>query len=197
MEDHSLNQRRWRRAGRPLPVVAAMLLALALAGGGCRKKPPETAADPPPRGGKAQPAALAVPPEGLPAWGRKEILAVGDPALKRACVRVKQRYLWIDRVEVMPASVAAGSELNHRFVYTFCPEGPVAQLKGTLTTRVLRDGRALMVDTAPGYVLTPGQWAVDSRLTIPKAVDPGRYSLETSFEAGGAFFTRASAFTVN
>jgi hypothetical protein len=155
---------------------------MTLAGAACNRSRPPTA---------AVPAA-----EPLPAWGKKELLAVGDPALKPMCVRVKQRYLWVDRVEVMPAAVEAGSQMNHRFVYTFCPEGPVSQLKGTLTTKVIRNGRDLIVDKQPGYLLTPGQWAVDARIVIPKTADPGPYTLETSFVAGGAAFKRTTEFTV-
>lgn len=178
-------------AGRPAVAVVASLLAIlatGLAAGGCRN--PLAVA------GERGVSKASLPPDGLPDWGKKQLLAPGDPALARACVQVKQRYLWIDRVEVMPSPVDPGGEMNHRFIYTFCPQGPVERIRGTLTTRVVRDGRALITDTENNYTLTPGQWAVDARIVIPPNAEAGAYTLETGFVAGGAAFKRSTNFAV-
>ncbi|NJO67543.1 MAG: hypothetical protein HC826_00780 [Rhodospirillales bacterium] len=136
------------------------------------------------------------PAEPLPPPGEKLLRATDDPALLKSCVNYQRRYLWIDQVEVSPIQVNPDSQLNHRFIYTFCPQVEIASVIGTLVTRIYYQGQVVVTHTEKDFPLSPGQWAVDANILIPAQASPGIYTLETSFVAGGAAFNRSATFSV-
>lgn len=174
-----------RHSSKYFLIAVAVVLVLA----GCRRggQPPvQQPAD----------AASLTSSEPLPSPGEKLLRATDDPALLKSCVNYQRRFLWIDAVEVTPSRVAADSTMNHRFVYTFCPQAAVKSLRGALTTRITLQGQEVISNTDNNYLLMPGQWAVDANIVIPPQATPGTYMLETAFTAGGAAFRRSVSFTV-
>lgn len=133
----------------------------------------------------------------LPQQGEKYVIRPQDPAFQSLCVGASsQRYLWVNEVSVEPTQVKAGREINHRFVYTLCPQRGASSLTGTLTTEILQGGTVLVTDKVDGYRLGAGQWAVDARVTVPPVASPGPYTLRSSFVGSGASFSGSADFTV-
>lgn len=174
-----------RHSSNSLLIAVAVVLLLA----GCRRggQPPVQ---------KPADAASLTSSEPLPPPGEKLLRSTGDPALLKSCVNYQRRFLWIDSVDVTPSRVAADSTINHRFVYTFCPQAAMKSLRGTLTTRITFQGQEVISNTDSNYLLNTGQWAVDANIVIPPQATPGAYTLETAFTAGGAAFRRSVSFTV-
>jgi hypothetical protein len=164
-----------------LALVAGVACALAL--GACQKPRPATLEPQEPK-------------VFLPQPGEKNVLNTQDPGFQQTCARSRQKSLWIDQVDVTPATVRAGREINHRFVYTLCPQPKQRSLSGRLTTRISYLGKPVLTDTVEKFTLSPGQWAVDARIGIPPDAPPGNYSLETSFAGSGASFKRSADFVV-
>lgn len=132
----------------------------------------------------------------LQAPGEKPQVRPQDPAFQSLCAGASSsRYLWVNEVSVEPERIKAGRELNHRFVYTFCPRG-ASSITGTLTTKISQGGNVILSDPVPGYRLSIGQWAVDARITVPPEAPPGAYTLSMSFVGSGASFSGSADFTV-
>lgn len=133
----------------------------------------------------------------LPQPGEKAVVRPQDPAFRALCVSASsRRYLWVNEVSVEPVRVKAGRELNHRFVYTFCPQQGASSITGTLTTSVSQGGAIILTDPVDGYRLGAGQWAVDARITVPADAPPGVYTLSMSFAGDAAAFNGSADFTV-
>jgi hypothetical protein len=99
-----------------------------------------------------------------------------------------------ERVELTPERPRPGRELHQRWVYAACPVAADA-LSGTLTRRLVLDGRPVFEDRAP-MVLKPGRWAVDVFIGIPPGAPGGAYRLELRFERRGLVLEAPAPFTV-
>lgn len=133
----------------------------------------------------------------LPQPGEKAVVRPQDAAFQSLCVSASsRRYLWVNEVSVEPVRVKAGRVVNHRFVYTFCPQFAAASLTGTLTTSITQGGNVILTDPVDGYRLSAGQWAVDAHITVPPDAPPGVYTLSMSFASDAASFNGSADFTV-
>ena len=112
------------------------------------------------------------------------------------CERVPRPFFRLERNEVVPDRVVAGSKVNHRLVYALCPTGSTNVVRGVLVTRVLHAGRAILRDRQPAYELKPGRWVVDSTLEIPGAARQGVYAIEVAFESASVRFRNERTFAV-
>ncbi len=98
------------------------------------------------------------------------------------CDKRKLPFFEIEKHELIPKRVAAGSKLNHRLVYVLCPKNPTGVVRGTLRTRVLYEGKALLREVVDEK-LRPGRWVLDSFITLPEGAAPGVYAMEVRFES--------------
>lgn len=111
------------------------------------------------------------------------------------CDRVARPFFRLERNEIVPDRVVAGSKVNHRLVYALCATGPTNVVRGALVTRVLHAGRTVS-DRQPRYELKPGRWIVDSTLEIPGAAKVGVYAIEVVFESASVHFRDERTFAV-
>ena len=112
------------------------------------------------------------------------------------CDRVARPFFRLERNEIVPDRVVAGSKVNHRLVYALCATGSTNIVRGALVTRVLHAGRTILRDRQPRYELKPGRWVVDSTLEIPGAAKVGVYSIEVAFESASVRFRDERTFAV-
>jgi hypothetical protein len=112
------------------------------------------------------------------------------------CDRKARPFFQLERNEIVPDRVVAGSKVNHRLVYALCATGPTNVVRGALVTRVLYAGRTVLSDRQPRYELKPGRWVVDSTLEIPGAAKVGVYAIEVAFESASVRFRNERTFAV-
>jgi hypothetical protein len=112
------------------------------------------------------------------------------------CNRTATPFFKLERNEVVPERVAAGSSVNHRIVYALCSAHPTDVVKGALETRIVHDGATLAHDRDPAYELRPGRWIVDSTVEIPAAAQAGLYAIEVEFESRSVRFHDERSFAV-
>jgi hypothetical protein len=105
-------------------------------------------------------------------------------------------FFKIERIELVPRKLRAGAEFNHRIVYVLCPERPSEVLAGTLHTRILFRGRALVSESDPAYEFKPGRWIVDAFVSVPERAEAGIYSMELGFEGSALSFEESRTFLV-
>lgn len=115
---------------------------------------------------------------------------------KYECEGRKLPFFKIERLELVPRKLHAGDEFNHRFVYALCPEHSSEVLTGTLHTRILFRGRAVVSERDPAYEFKPGRWIVDAFVTVPERAEAGIYSMELAFESPMLAFEESRTFLV-
>ncbi len=91
-------------------------------------------------------------------------------------------FFSIERHELIPNRVSPGSNLSHRLVYVLCPATPTDVIVGTLRTRVLFEGKAI-VSQAVDEKLRPGRWVLDAFVSLPESAAPGVYAMDVRFES--------------
>jgi hypothetical protein len=104
-------------------------------------------------------------------------------------------YFRIEKVQLVPRKLRAGDEFNHRIVYALCPAAPTAVVSGTLHTRILFRGRAV-VSERDRYEFKPGRWVVDAFVRVPEQAERGIYSMELDFESASLRFEDRYTFLV-
>lgn len=144
----------------PVARVAALLLGCGLWLGGCVAAPLHTDRTP---GEKpdADPAAV---------WA------------ELGCATHRLPLLRVVTHELVPATVAPGGGVSHRFVYALCLPPGQKPLTGRLRTQVLRDAVVIGSETVPQARLRPGRWIVDSRITVPATAAAGTYRVRVVFD---------------
>jgi hypothetical protein len=105
-------------------------------------------------------------------------------------------HFQLERNEVNPVRVRAGTEFNHRIVYVLCPTAPTAVVPGNLTTRIVFKGRDLVVDSIPDFEIKPGRWIVDAFVRLPESAETGVYALEIGFASEAIQFDGSVTFGV-
>jgi hypothetical protein len=104
------------------------------------------------------------------------------------CAAQPLPFFRLDRNEVKPSTLAAGESLNHRLIYTFCPETPEQVIEGALVTTVYDGTDTVFSDIVENFAIKPGRWIVDTEVIVPPEAEPGAYYLEVSFNESGAAF---------
>ena len=106
-------------------------------------------------------------------------------------------FFEIEKLELLPNRLRPGEEFNHRLVYVLCPESPTAVVAGTLNTRILHRGRAIVDEQDEAYEFKPGRWVVDAFVTVPLGAEIGVYAMEIAFRGSGLRFTERLTFAVD
>ncbi|MEN8183040.1 MAG: hypothetical protein ABFS46_10955 [Myxococcota bacterium] len=106
-------------------------------------------------------------------------------------------FFEIEKLELLPNRLRPGEEFNHRIVYVLCPKSPTAVVAGTLHTRILHRGRAIVDERDQGYEFKPGRWVVDAFVTVPLGADIGIYAMEIAFQGTDLRFTERLTFAVD
>ncbi len=70
-------------------------------------------------------------------------------------------------------------------------------VSGTLSTRILHRGRAIVDERDAAYELKPGRWIVDAFVTVPEGAAVGIYAMELEFEGRELRFTERLTFAVD
>ncbi len=120
-----------------------------------------------------------------------------EVAREYACDEKELPFFEIEKIELLPDRLRPGEEFNHRLVYALCPRQPTAVVSGTLHTRILHRGRAIVNERDPAYEFKPGRWIVDAFVTVPENADVGIYAVELEFEGRDLSFTERLTFAVD
>ena len=99
------------------------------------------------------------------------------------CDSKKRPFIVIEQDEILPASVQAGKEIQHRFVYAACTSSDQQLIKGTLSRKIYYRGRAVFQDTTPNFEIKPGRWIVNAVVAIPLKVKLGNYDFELTISS--------------
>jgi hypothetical protein len=94
------------------------------------------------------------------------------------CDSKKLPFIVIEQDEILPASVQAGKEIQHRFVYAACTSSDQQVIKGSLSRKIFSRGRAVFEDTSRSFQVIPGRWKVNAIVGIPPKAKSGSYDLE-------------------
>jgi len=115
-----------------------------------------------------------------------------DVAAEYQCEKRPLPFFEVEETELLPERVSAGDEFNHRLQYVMCPKDDTQVVSGTLHTRILFKGKAILTESTQRD-LQPGRWIVDSFITLPAGAQPGVYALQSEFKsAQGTFDSRAT-----
>lgn len=112
------------------------------------------------------------------------------------CSRLTRPFARLERTEIVPARVSAGDAVNHRFVYALCTARPTDVVRGTLETRILHEGRAVVSERDSSYDLKPGRWIVDATVAVPEGARDGIYAVEIVFRSRRVHFRDQRTFAV-
>ena len=104
-------------------------------------------------------------------------------------------FFELEKSELVPNRVKAGSEFNQRLVYVLCPERPTAVVPGVLHTRILFEGRTIVSESLPEK-LRPGRWVLDSFVHLPEDASPGLYAMDVHFESAAGQLRQRVDFVV-
>ena len=94
------------------------------------------------------------------------------------CDSKKLPFIVIEQDQILPISVQAGKEIQHRFVYAACTSSGQQAIKGSLSRKIYYRGRVVFEDTTRNFEIKPGQWKVNAVVGIPPQVKPGSYDFE-------------------
>lgn len=120
-----------------------------------------------------------------------------EVAREYACDEKELPYFEIEKLELLPDRLHPGEEFNHRLVYALCTRKPTAVVSGTLHTRILHRGLAIVDERDPAYEFKPGRWIVDAFVTVPENAEVGIYAVELEFEGSDLSFTERLTFAVD
>ncbi len=112
------------------------------------------------------------------------------------CENQKRPFFIIEKNELLPEKVAAGSDFGHRLVYVMCPEHSTEVVEGELSRRIRFKGVAIVEKTDPVYEIKPGRWVVDAIVHLPEAAAPGVYAYELEFNSNQVRFEKSLTFVV-
>ncbi len=115
---------------------------------------------------------------------------------KYRCKKKPLPFVDLIHNEVIPETLAAGDEINHRFIYVMCPEQATQVMTGTLYRSFFSKGEMIFEHEIENFELSPGRWIIDALVTIPAQADPGVYSIRISFSAPDPIFEKDIPFSV-
>jgi hypothetical protein len=106
--------------------------------------------------------------------GEKLTLALEATEKKYAC-SPRRKSFHLEEVQVLPRTIAPGTEVNHRLRYALCPAEP---RRGSIAREVVFRGQTVFRDEAT-HVFKSGTWTVDAFIGVPKDAQDGTYKIET------------------
>ena len=109
--------------------------------------------------------------------GEKMVQTPEDTREKYSCVAYKKRVFHLEEVQILPAVVTSGKEINQRLRYAFCPSIPSDVLRGHITRAIYFEGRKIFRDTTD-YEFKPGTWIIDAFVGIPEEAQSGVYAID-------------------
>ncbi len=112
--------------------------------------------------------------------GSTRLATLAEVTPRLGCTPAGSPRAKLDSAEVLPWRPQAGSEINHRFIYSACDAG-VKPITGTLVRKLVFNRRVLLEEKLT-LTLQPGQWAVDVFVGIPAGAEAGWYGVEIQFE---------------
>jgi hypothetical protein len=185
--------------GRPQRGAALLSLAATMAFlGGCASLPGGTSTSGTSPGApivqRAQDWVQVLTVKGFRSAGERELAPPGVVAQELGCGVPGAPLARSERSSVLPERPRPGTELHHRWVYAACP-APGEQLAGTLTRRLVQDGRTVFEDRVP-LSLRPGRWALEVFIGIPREAQAGAYRMELRFERRGLLLSEPASFAV-
>ena len=127
--------------------------------------------------------------------GEKMVRTPEQTKEKYACAPSSKTMFRLEEVEVLPAVVTPGKEINQRIRYAYCPLTPSGTLKGRIVRAVLFKGEELYHDTTD-YEFKPGTWTVDVFIGIPKEAASGVYALNVTLRYEGQTLKESNSFVV-
>jgi hypothetical protein len=113
------------------------------------------------------------------------------------CEKRKLPFLRIEKNEIVPRRLRAGSDFNHRLVYVLCPAVPTQVVAGSLNTGILFRGRPLVQEVDRSFEIKPGRWVVDTFIEVPQQAEIGIYALQIEFKARQLGFKKKLTFAVD
>jgi hypothetical protein len=112
------------------------------------------------------------------------------------CENQKKPFFLIEKNDLLPRKVTAGSDFGHRLVYIMCPNHSTEVVEGRLSRRIRFKGAPVLEKTDPIYELKPGRWAVNAIVHLPDKAEPGIYAYELEFESKSLDFEKSLTFLV-
>lgn len=128
--------------------------------------------------------------------GEQLVALPGAVSKQYHCDHKHLPYLKVEKNEIAPVLVDAGSAFNHRLVYAMCPVHPTDVVAGTLDTRIRYKGQVIVADVVKNYEIKPGRWIVDSLVHLPEKAETGVYSLEVDFQSPTLHMDERATFGV-
>jgi hypothetical protein len=114
---------------------------------------------------------------------------------KYSCEPYQKIVFQLEEIEILPTVISAGSELNQRIRYAFCPYTPSGTLKGSIVRTVLFKGAQISHDNAD-YEFKPGTWRIDVFIGIPEDAENGSYAIDTILRYGSETIKKTHSFVV-
>jgi len=112
------------------------------------------------------------------------------------CENQKRPFFIIEKNDLLPATVTAGSDFGHRLVYVMCPEHSTEVVQGRLSRRIRFKGVPIVEKTDPVYEIKPGRWVVDAIVHLPEVAEHGIYAYELEFSSEPVAFEKSLTFVV-
>jgi hypothetical protein len=112
------------------------------------------------------------------------------------CENQKKPFFVIEKNDLLPERVAAGSDFGHRLVYVMCPEHSTEVIQGKLTRRIRFKGAPIVEKNDPIYEIRPGRWVVDAIVHLPDEAPLGIYAYELEFNSDPVAFEKSLTFVV-
>ncbi len=112
------------------------------------------------------------------------------------CENQKKPFFIIEKNDLLPEKVAAGSTFGHRLVYVMCPEHSTEVVEGEFSRRIRFKGVPIVEKTDPIYEIKPGRWVVNAIVHLPEAAEPGIYAYELEFDSDPIRFEKSLTFVV-
>ncbi|MGH9961673.1 MAG: hypothetical protein ACREBC_31860 [Pyrinomonadaceae bacterium] len=113
-----------------------------------------------------------------------------------SCDKQTLPHFVVEKNEVLPDTVSAGHEFNHRLVYSLCPSKPTEVFPGKLLREIHVKEKPVFQDAPADIELKAGRWTVDSFVRVPPDAPAGVYSLVVRFEEPRLGFEKEKSFVV-
>jgi hypothetical protein len=112
------------------------------------------------------------------------------------CENQKRPFFIIEKNDLLPEKVTAGSDFGHQLVYVMCPERSTEVVQGELSRRIRFKGVPIVEKTDPIYEIRPGRWAVNAIVHLPEEAEHGIYAYELEFDSDPVAFEKSLTFVV-
>jgi hypothetical protein len=127
--------------------------------------------------------------------GDKMVSAPEKTQGQYSCAAAKRVVFRIEDVQILPAVVSSGQEINHRIRYALCPFPRGEIVEGDIV-RVVRLNEQELFHDVDVYQFKPGTWVVDAFIGIPREAQGGTYTIETIMKYKQISINNKKSFTV-